>query len=190
MKKVTITLFTLFTFFFTTSLMANDEITLALECLPEEKGCLEISDNGKNYYISKLNQFAITKDNTDYANLTEKDGSLIIQLGLKGKEVRSLEEITKKSILKKLFVLIDHKLVSAPIIREKITDGQFIISLPKKESTIIEKLNWLNSIKSITSEKSLQMKNQDKNRYLSIAGLMSFASILYITFPLGKNKMS
>ncbi len=125
---------------------AQDSIFLYLECSPGQT-CMNLADeNGKTESVLATPAQVLGRAEVESASV-QKGGNTPPALNLVlSKEASSrLEKITAENIGKRLMVVVDNKILTAPTINSPVAGGKIMIG-SKRNDLFWEKIPWLKNL--------------------------------------------
>jgi hypothetical protein len=174
-------------FFITNSQVRSQSISLIQECPPEKSSCelLKDYDSGKEnaFHGSLLDRMTVSKADVKSAKISQSNRGSVITLTLKEALKENLAKLTAKSINKRLFITVDGSVISAPVVRESISQGVIMLTLPEGDSTLSEKLKWVKELSKVSKAKEYKGKQKSVTASVAWSVIILVGALSYSFFP-------
>jgi len=157
---------------------ADDKLYFYIECSPGQK-CIDLAyDNGKKESVLATPAQVLAR--SDIKSVSVQMGgdtrqSLSIELGKEA--AKKFEKITGENIGKKLVVVLDNKILTAPTVNEPITVGRIMIW--GGHGPFWEKVPWLQDL----IKDSYRASGRSVMIYVIIALAVSISAFVFILLP-------
>lgn len=160
MKKLSLIVFSLTAIFsvgkFAAGMEADaDAIRLHIECMPSSTNCMDLpmlNEPEVMISVKTIPDMMITKSDVKNAEFTKLEygetGRRQLQVRLFESGQKVLAELTKENVEKRMAIVVNDKVISAPVIQMPITEGSFLLTsgASKQDDESFSQLGWLTEL--------------------------------------------
>jgi hypothetical protein len=159
------------------SAVADDRLYLHIECSPGQQ-CIDLAyDNGKKESVLATPAQVLGKADIKSARvLMDRNSKPSLHIELEKEAAEKFGKITSENIGKRLMVIFDNKILSAPTVKAPITGGNAMID---GASPFWEKSPWLQEL----IKDSHKAGGHSIMIYAIIALAVSIAALVFILLP-------
>jgi hypothetical protein len=160
---------------------AEDKLYLYVECA-QGQNCINLGyDNGKMESVTATPAQVLGKADIKSASVQQGgNGPQSLSIKLNQEAAGKLEAITRENIGKRIFLVLNNKILMAPTVRTPITFGEIMTSTGYGENDRFwEKVPWLQDL----IKESYGASHRSIMIYAIIASLASMSALIFIVLP-------
>jgi hypothetical protein len=160
---------------------ADDKLYFYIECSPGQR-CIDLAyNNGKKESVLATPAQVLARADIKSASVQmggNSQQSLNIELGKEA--AKKFEKITRENIGKKIMVVLDNRILTAPTVHEPITVGRIMLwSGYGEHGPFWEKVPWLHDL----IKDSYRASGRSVMIYVIIALAISISAFVFILLP-------
>lgn len=166
----------------------TDAIRLHIECAAPSPECMELpmlNEPGAMIWVKAIPDMKIVKSdvkNAEFATVEYGEtGRKQLQVRLFESGTKTLAELTKANIQRRMAIVVNDKVISAPMIQAPITEGSFVLSpgASKQDEDSFSQLGWLAEIAEKETANTEKVKLYKMLAYITLGLALILGSAVF-----------